>query len=233
MGTLLWVLIAVLGFDLLVITVMLLHLAGLGTSSPTYHLTEVGQLFVGAGVLAALISMALTARRNTSEDFLTSATVLLERAYTTLAQLDELGRPRSNRMNWLASARFLRAAEGIASKISETSHEAIFREHREYWRARFFDLIFPTIDGFPPDYYSETPDLMALGYSSRNPRPPLSEKSLAVLYRFVRWPEGFDDPLRDAPAFSEQEIERMRSSGPRGLAELLANVRRLRDRENR
>ena len=59
-------------------------------------------------------------------------------------------------------------------------------------------------------------------------RAPLSEKSLAFLYRFVRWPENMSDPLRDEPNFTDEEIERMRSFGPRGLGNLIAEVRRLR-----
>lgn len=130
-------------------------------------------------------------------------------------------------MNWLASARFLRAAENLGTQITEESHKLVYREQLEYWRAKLHELIYPGTAGFPAEYYAEKPSHM-LTYS-RDERPPLSVASLAVLYRFVRWPTGFEDPIKSEPPFSEEEIERMRTFGPRGLGELLAQVRDLKE----
>ena len=58
-------------------------------------------------------------------------------------------------------------------------------------------------------------------------RSPLSEKSLAYLYRFIRWPKELADPLADIAKFSDEEIQRMQTFGPHGLGNLMANVRSL------
>jgi hypothetical protein len=222
MAWLLWLLVGLLGIDLLLVTAQLIRAV---TSGVSVSFGDAGPLLVAAGVFTALVSIALTARRNASKDFLEAAAELLERAHTTLAQLDDKGRPKNSRLNWLASARFLRAAEQVAANISEPSHVKIFREQREYWRARFYDLISPTYDGFPSAYYAEKPEHM-LGHGA-DVRSPLSERSLTVLYRFVRWPKDFADPIENEPEFTENEIEKMRAFGPRGLGELLASVRGL------
>ena len=86
-------------------------------------------------------------------------------------------------------------------------------------------LIFPTTEGLPASFYSEKPEHM-IGYTGPI-HAPLSEKSLSFLYRFVQWPENVADPIGREPNFTDQEIEKMRSFGPRGLGNLMAEVRRL------
>ena len=53
--------------------------------------------------------------------------------------------------------------------------------------------------------------------------------SLAVLYRFIRWPEGVEDTIQDEESFSDEEIQKMVSFGPRGLGKLLSELKRLRE----
>ena len=62
---------------------------------------------------------------------------------------------------------------------------------------------------------------------SGNIRDPLSEKSVAFLYRFIRWPETNRDPIGEEPAFTGEEIAKMQTFGPRGLGEFLNQVRSL------
>jgi hypothetical protein len=190
----------------------------------------VGYLIVGAGILVALISLVRTSGRDDSADFLESARELLEHSYKTLAVLDEHERPKNIRIRWLAAARFLRASEKMGESITEDSHKAIYREHKEYWRAQFYDLIYPNSDGFPSEYYAKIPKDML--YHGRDDKPPLSERSLAVLYRFIRWPEGFADPLENDTNFSDDEIHKMQTFGPRGLGNLLAEVRALKEKRD-
>lgn len=191
----------------------------------------VGYLTIGLGVFVALISLVRTSDRDKSADFLESARELLERAYNTLAVLDEDGRPKNIRIRWLAAARFLRASEKMATLITEDSHKAIYREHREYWRAQFYDLIWPNVAGFESTYYAEKPEHM-FAYMNTD-RAPLSERSLAVLYRFVRWPKGFEDPIADEPYFTDDEIEKMQLFGPKGLGDLLANVQEIKAKRDK
>jgi len=147
---------------------------------------------------------------------------LLEKAYQALA--GEAEEPTNRRHAWLSAARLIATAEKLSQHIVESSHRTIYGAKREYWRGQLYDLIFPSPpEGLPSSFYAEQPEHM-VAYSGRV-RPPLSEKSLAYLYRFIRWPEKVADSIGQEPVFTSDEIERMRTFGPRGLGELLAAAR--------
>ncbi len=218
-------LLALLIFDAMIVGGWVLY--RLNSGPETVSPSEIVPFLVTAGVLVALVSLAFNRQRNQSEDYLKNALDILEKAYFKLAELDEHGRPLNKRLNWLTAARLIRTAQTIARKIDEESHRLIWKEHLNYWRGRFYDLIFPDLEGFPPDYYAEKPKHM-FGYSGSS-RGPLAMSSLAVLYRFIRWPEGVEDTIQDEESFSDEEIQKMVSFGPRGLGKLLSELKRLRE----
>ena len=223
MTVLLWVIASFLAADALLICILLIqHLA---IASPAPSILELGPLIIAAGVLVALLTLAFNLRRGRSEDLLKAATDLLEKAYDTLSPPQGSALPPNDRRAWLSAARLIRTAERIGNRITEETHSLIYRERREYWKAKVYDLIFPSIEGLPSAFYADAPAHM-IGYSG-NVRPPLSEKSLAVLYRFVRWPEDLPDPIGQEPNFTDEEIHRMQTFGPRGLGNLLAQVRQI------
>ena len=191
-----------------------------------FSILDLGPLLVAAGVLTALVAFLGNLGRARSEDVMKAATDLLEKAYEKLAPTDGSTQPTNRRLSWLSAARLIVTAEKLASAITEPSHQLIYRETREYWRTRLYELIWPSIEGLPSSFYAESPEHM-IAYSG-DVREPLSEKSLAFLYRFVRWPDNTADPLGDELTFTEEEVERMLSFGPRGLGSLFAEVRRLR-----
>lgn len=195
-----------------------------------FSVAEVTPPLVAAGVLIALLTLLFNRQRTQSEDYLKHAQDLLEKAYSRLAVLDEKGRPQNKRLNWLTAARLIKTAQAVADKIEEQSHRDIWKEQLNYWRGRFYDLIFPSVECFPPDYYAEKPEHMFTHGSDE--RDPLSPTSLAVLYRFVRWPEGQDDPILGEPEFTEEEIKRMLHFGPQGLGKLLKEMEKIK-RERR
>jgi hypothetical protein len=181
-------------------------------------------LAVVTGVWVAVFTFIMGQRRSHSADLLEAALVLLERAFTVLVPKHESGRaPANERLTWLSAARLVRTAEKIGSQLTEASHVMIYSETKEYWRTRFRDVLFPSIDGFPSDYYAEKVEHVFC--CSMEDRMPLSESSLAVLYRFAKWPDGVVDPIKDEPPFSEQEISHMQLFGPRHLGDFLQSVR--------
>lgn len=224
MNKTIWAIAILLGLDVLLVGGFIAR--ELVSASGSFSISDLGPLVVGAGVLVALLSLGLTMRRNRSEDYLKSAGDLLEKAHEILAVLDEKGRPKNSRRNWLTAARLIRISERIENQITDESHKTIYRERKEYWRGRIHDLIFPSVEGFPKEYYAEKPEHLFAWNSDE--RAPLSERSLGVLYRFVKWPEGIADPIADEKRFNEEEIEKMRTFGPRGLGELLAAAEELR-----
>jgi hypothetical protein len=189
-------------------------------------------LLVAAGVLTALVAFLVNLRRARSEDVLEAATDLLEKAYEKLAPAEGAAEPKNHRFAWLSAARLVATAERLGKAITENSHRLIYQETREYWRQRLYELIFPSVpEGLPSSFYAEKPEHM-IGYSG-GVRDPLSEKSLAFLYRFIRWPEHVRDPIGEEPDFTNEEIDKMLSFGPRGLGKLLSEVRRLKRPEPR
>ncbi|MGO9378656.1 MAG: hypothetical protein ACLP29_08895 [Dissulfurispiraceae bacterium] len=222
-------LIALLLFDLIVGAYFLFF-----PPMPEY-VTNIGPLFVGVAALVALLTLRINLDRNDSEDrkrnsqnYLKSATEFLEKAFETLADLDDKQLPKNNRLNWLSAARLIKASEKMQTLITEDSHKIIYGEQKAYWRARFYDLLMPNNrDGFPEDYYAQEPAHMIMYIDDGKVRPPLSEKSLAVLYRFIQWPEGSTDPLLGIPKFTSEEMGKMELLGPRSLASFLNKVEQL------
>jgi len=227
MNKAIWAIAILLGLDVLLVGGFIAQ--ELVCASGSFSISDLGPLVVGAGVLVALLSLGLTMRRNRSEDYLESAGDLLEKAYETLADLDEEGRPKNSRRNWLTAARLIRISERIGNQITDESHKTIYRERTQYWRGRIHDLIFPSVEGYPKEYYAEKPEHMYAWIDKE--RAPLSERSLGVLYRFIKWPEGIPDPIADEKHFSDEEIEKMRLFGPRGLGELLDAAKELRPKK--
>lgn len=172
------------------------------------------------GALVALLVWIWNVRRQYSEDLLKESQSFFDKSFETLNVLDDQGRPENDRIRWLTSARLLKVAEQIGNNIELKSHKILYEEIRNYWRSKFHDLVEPQDDGFPEDYYAEKPEHLSI-YNPDQDRRPLDLLSVAVIYRFVRWPKGRLDPLDNEPPFSREEIDRMYNFGPRGLGKLL------------
>jgi hypothetical protein len=221
MTIVLWVIVAFLLIDVGLISAILI--CRITASLSTTNISEVAPLFVLAGVLTALLAFIFNLRRGRSEDILEAATDLLGKAYDALVAKE--GEPTNHRHAWLSAARLIAAAEKLSQHIAEPSHKMIYKEKKEYWRGRLYDLIFPSPpEGLPSSFYAEKPEHMVM--FSNVARDPLSEKSLAFLYRFIRWPEGMPDLIGKEPVFTDEEVERMKAFGPRGLGNLIADVRK-------
>jgi hypothetical protein len=213
----------VIAFILLAVSIGYRAISGTASFNLGEELTP---LIITAGILIALMILMANHRREASKEYLENATDFLSKAYKTLEEnKDESNRPINSRLKWLTAARLVRAAKNIGALLTVDSHQRIWIERKEYWRGRFRDLIAPTKEGLPKAYYAETAELIAIGYGDAD-RPPLSEKSLVELYRFIKWPENKKDPLENN-VFTEDEIEEMCASGPRRLGQLYKEVRRI------
>ena len=176
--------------------------------------------------MVAFIAFLVNWRRARSDDILKAATDMLEKAYETLASKDAPNEPTNRRLSWLSAARLIATAEKLEKDITDSNHLLVYAAKKEYWRTRLYELIFPSPpEGLPSSFYAEEPEHM-IAYSNED-REPLSEKSIVLLYRFISWPEAIRDPIGEVPNFTDEEIEKMRAFGPRGLGELLVKVRSL------
>ena len=125
----------------------------------------------------------------------------------------------------------IRTAEELSTQLTHESHHVIYSKMKEYWRANLYDLVFRSIDGLPSDFYAEKPEHMD-GWSGQITREPLLEKSLVYIYGFIKWPEGLQDPIKDVPIFSRDDVKRMCFSGPRGLGDLFGKVHQIRNKRS-
>jgi hypothetical protein len=215
-----------LGANLLLTLALLI--ATLTSALPVESVTALGPIFVLGGIVVALFTLFTNLQRASSDDLLNTATDLLEKAYQTLKKGDHGDWPSNDRHSWLMAARMISTAEQLSTQLTQESHHVIYSKTKEYWRANLYDLVFPSIEGLPRNFYAEQADHMD-GWTGAI-REPLSEKSLAFIYRFIQWPDGIHDPIQDVPVFGPEEVERMRSFGPRELGGLFYEVHRLRDK---
>lgn len=202
--------------------------------SDSFSITDLGPLFMAAGLLVALVTFLFNLQRARSEDILEAATDLLEKAYTKLKPQDGSNLPSNSRLAWNSSARLVLTAEKLEKDITEPGHQLIYQEKKQYWRAQFYELICPLPEDLPSSFYAENAKDM-IEYDTKG-RAPLSEKSLASLYRFVRGPKESSDPLKDQSNFTAEEIDNMESFGPRGLGKLLTernNLHKSQDKETK
>ena len=158
-----------------------------------------------------------------SEAYLEKCEDLLDKAYLNFtAVLDDEGRPLNNRRVWLNTARMIQACIHLSKKITDQGHKETYIEIEQYWRGRFYDILQPGTEQFPETYYAATPEKF-LVYGNRD-QEPLAGRSLAAIYRFIKWPEYAVDPLDSVSEFTEEEIEKFKTFGPQGLGRLMQAV---------
>lgn len=156
-----------------------------------------------------------------SQDYLTASTRMLERAYEMFEAKDSAewsGLPEPDRLLWLTVARMLREAEDTARQIKVRSHQTLYEHAQTFWRGRLYDLLRP-LGRIPLTYFAEDADSIVATVGDS--RAPLSDKSLRVVLDFIRWPEEKPDPLEGVAPFSDEEIDRMRAFEYRAVADYL------------
>ena len=222
MHIVLWVATSVLALDaFFLLGILARHIKDAG---PPVSIIELAPLVAVAGVVTALIAFLFNLRRARSEDVLEAATEMLERAHDSLLSKD--GDLMSRRLSWLSAARLIATAEQLSKNLKEESHILIYTTKREYWRNRLHETLIPNSpEGLPSTFYADRPEDM-ISYSDRT-REPLSEKSIAYLHRFIRWPRDVRDPIGSERNFTDEEIEDLQAFGPRGLGNLMSQVRKV------
>jgi hypothetical protein len=207
------------------VVVKILNFLSFSAPSP---FIDFNTFLIMSGATIALCSFHFNLSRSRSEDILRSSIDLIEKSYEELAPKDCTELPCKSRLAWLTAARLLMAAEDLGQEITEPSHKLVYRKIKEYWRHRFYVLIFPNFpEGLPSTFYGENPADVII--HSERKGEPLSEKSLVFLYRFIKWPEEMPDPLAKVKDFTDEEIAKMELTGPRSLFRHLSAIRELKN----
>jgi hypothetical protein len=174
---------------------------------------------IGA-VIVALQQMSMQREENQSRVCLEEGRRMLELAVKDfLQQRDPEGRPKGTRRHWLNFARGISIAQSFGNRITNADMRWTWEQTEHYWREKMYDVLNPTLESFPADYYGPMDDKEFYKNFGWGPgdREPVSERSAAFVYRWVKWPKGRPDPLDGTPNFSEDEKANMELFGPRGL----------------
>lgn len=188
-----------------------------GVLSPTLALAA----FVGLVITIKLQRDAAQREREIrdNESYFKHAVSSLERAFATLRPKDA-SHPAHDRLAWLSCARLLLAASDVSKQITASSPglKQLYKGEEEHWRHQFYLLLQPgTMGGVGGDASYFTAD--SSGFHS-----PIDERSIRVIYDFVRWPEDRKDPIEDVPRYTEDELEQMRF-GMRGIRDYVRSTR--------
>lgn len=107
--------------------------------------------------------------------------------------------PVQNRVEWLTTARMILRYKNMRGKIKEPVHKEIVDEHEEYWRHQFYVLLDDCKDEIDREWFEVSPKK----HKGKN----ISEKSIAVIYEFIKW-KGKDvlDVIDDKKLFASKII---------------------------
>ena len=158
----------------------------------------VGSAAVGISAIVALSLYLVTVKRHQSEDarkasyeYLKEAKNILERAYEIFT---DDGRnttpPRNDRVTWLNTARMFLRYYRIKDKLNQEDHKEIVKQHEEYWRVQFYNLLRRNTPQFDLSYFR-------CGGGQYNPET-IHRDSIGVIFDFARWYDDTEDPLKDA-----------------------------------
>jgi len=183
--------------------------------SPVFIL-QVCTVLVGfLGICVAISKLVSDQRWRESEVYLEQSMDLFDKSFKALVVDESTGYPLSSRTNWLTSARLLLAAQELGKKISQSSHINTYNEYLEFWRFEFRNLLCFSVDGGPePEYFYEEGFLHA--WNDRV-RAPIAERTIAIFYRFMEWPNDKEDYLDSHPDFTSEELDNMLKRGAHNI----------------
>ena len=161
--------------------------------------------------------------RDQDKEYLVQVERSFEWAYSTLTDDGTATPPRADRLNWLASARYILRAQGIASKIVTPVYKLVLEQVEDHWRQRFYLAL------DDPSLLSST--YFAGGLNSAWPEN-IEISSALVVVNFSNWKTGVQDPTDtvDRKALME-DAGGLQSHAGRGLCDYidkLYSIKRMR-----
>lgn len=184
---------------------------------------------IGA-VWVALFQGRSQRRESASRTYFDAALSAVETAVKDfLGTPDGHGPPRNDRRHWINFARGIGNARDIARRIESPELKELWIRSEHYWRERTYDALSPMWASFPVEYYGYSGDERHKNIGTApGERMSLSESSLVFVYHWIEWPKDVPDALDKRATFTDDEVERMETFGPRGLADYIRILRELR-----
>jgi len=170
-------------------------------------------LFLSFGTLVALIAFLWNAIYTNSADYLKESERFYEKAFSVLQfGADEHGAEK-NSSRWISAARLLIIAQATGNKAMLRAHKNLHRDLQHFWRIRFRDLVVPSV-GKPPSF-RETFSGADYAQTILSGGEVLDKRSVAVIIRFIEWPDRQADSLENIKRLSNKELEGVRKISPK------------------
>ena len=156
-----------------------------------------GSIAIGISAVVGLHLYIATVKRHKSEDerkasqeYLKESINILERAFDIFTDNGKnISPPRSDRLLWLTTARMFLRYYRIRDKINQSDHQAIIKEHEEYLRVQFYNILSQNKSKFNLAYFQPSGDKYGPNTIHRD--------SVGVVFDFARWYDDTEDPLID------------------------------------
>jgi len=182
-------------------------------------------LFIAGTMIVGIGSYRHEKEYAQSATNLGSALSLIDRAASVLVSDGKL---TNDRVAWVTSARLISRAEALSSKITTETHNLIFEAERDFQRHKFRDLL--RLDGkeICGAFFCGGAQGQTIGDVVTSPTHPDGGRSwiptriINVVYTFMSFPEGYEDPLRTSEDFGLKERNRLFDLGHEGVREYLS-----------
>lgn len=181
-------------------------------------------LFIAGTMIVGLRSHNYEKEYSQSATNLESALSLIDRAAQVLL-VD--GKVTNDRVAWVTCARLIARADSLSKKITTETHNLIFEAERDLQRHEFRDIL--KLDGkelsgafFCGGIQGQT--IGEVVSSSDHPEGGVAwipTRIINVVYTFMSFPEGYEDPLRTSKDFGVKERNRLFRLGYEGVREYL------------
>lgn len=181
-------------------------------------------LFIAGTMIVAMVSHAHGKSYLHSETNLERALSLINRAAEVIIVGDQL---TNDRVAWVTCARLLTRAEDLSRKITTETHRLIFEGERDFWRHKFRDLLRPGGNDLRGSFFcggklGETiGEAVAGGDGPDAGKKWIPPQIINVIYVFMSFPEGYEDPLRASDTFGKKERDRLAMLGYEGVHDYL------------
>ncbi|MEN5033842.1 hypothetical protein [Pseudomonas sp. TWI929] len=182
-------------------------------------------LFIAGTMVVGIGSYRHEKEYSQSATNLESALSLIDRAASVLVSD---GRLTNDRVAWVTCARLISRAEALSSKITTETHNLIFEAERDFQRHKFHDLLRLDGDEICGAFFCGGVQGQTIGEVVSSPAHPEGGRSwiptriINVVYTFMSFPVGYEDPLRTAEDFGVKERNRLFNLGHEGVREYLS-----------
>ncbi|MFJ4256547.1 hypothetical protein ACIP01_06265 [Pseudomonas monteilii] len=181
-------------------------------------------LFIAGTMVVAIVSHVHGRGYSQSETNLEKALSLVDRAAEIIVVDGQL---TNDRVAWVTCARLLTRAEALSQKITTETHSLIFEGERDFWRYKFRDLLRPNGTDLSGAFFcggkigSTIGEAVTSASGADAGKGWIPTQIVNVVYMFMSFPEGYEDPLRSSLRFGSKERSRLALLGYKGVHDYL------------